>query len=692
MSELSAKLNNIKEHLLSIPSSRFKDRLKDIEDNYNLMLDYFRRGYPDEHRDKMYQQLLKKSDKLLSDIVLHNKLQSNPALNNLAKQATADVADFDIIRREVESIVENHEKHQLFLDNLFDSLWLSEQWTVNDYNFYKDLLTSPLSNLQDSLLIVSALMLANTQQFDELKTLLLVHLSSLDNLDEHLCQRALVGWAISLDSERVYFYPELKKSILNFCNKDANAQQLVELQKQMYFCLGAERDQETIQRDIMPELMKNASTFNIKLTDEDEEELFGEDEDEADDASVEKIEKTFEKMMDMQKAGSDIYFGGFSQMKRFAFFSKTASWFMPFYVEHPMLKQTLDTVQSVDFLNNLLKNAPFCDSDKYSFALAVSNIFNRLPDRVKEMMNGQSVFATPNDNINTDSKVLIRRKYLQDIYRFFKLYTHKSALKNPFTRQQGREKSALFLDNPIFETTPIFSATNANARFVEIGKFLLVRKNFNEFKRFSALLPPESIETDILKAKYAFLTGDFNRTISILQPLAQLDSLSKSSLRCLSRALASICDFQKAADAYATTIDERSDINEKLTLYLLLSHTERVEESINPLYRLSFEQPDNKQVFRVLAWNLLNAGRLAQAATEYENLLSSPDVDANDKLNAAYCFWIKNDIIKACRLFAEANNDIDVARAIENDKNVLIRNGIKHSEINMMKDLWQRQQ
>ena len=38
------------------------------------------------------------------------------------------------------------------------------------------------------------------------------------------------------------------------------------------------------------------------------------------DKKIEEIEHSIRKMADMQKRGADIYFGGFSKMKRFGFF------------------------------------------------------------------------------------------------------------------------------------------------------------------------------------------------------------------------------------------------------------------------------------------------------------------------------------------------------------------------------------
>lgn len=91
--------------------------------------------------------------------------------------------------------------------------------------------------------------------------------------------------------------------------------------------------------------------------------------------------------MNMQKAGSDIYFGGFSQMKRFPFFYKAANWFCPFYIENPEISSSIDKMENTSLVSNILENGPFCDSDKYSFTLAVSSVIAHLPENIKEMLN-----------------------------------------------------------------------------------------------------------------------------------------------------------------------------------------------------------------------------------------------------------------------------------------------------------------
>ena len=55
----------------------------------------------------------------------------------------------------------------------------------------------------------------------------------------------------------------------------------------------------------------------------------------AEERAMEDLEKSYMRMMDMQQKGVDVYFGGFSQMKRFPFFNRASNWFVPYYPRTP---------------------------------------------------------------------------------------------------------------------------------------------------------------------------------------------------------------------------------------------------------------------------------------------------------------------------------------------------------------------
>ena len=687
-----------------------QERFQQICNDYRLMLDFLLRGFRDTERDRLYSQLIVRFDQLVADTDMNMQTENSQMFANIKKNPAAFSAQHDEVYGRLEAFVTDmamteleeeaiqdlkqkdlYERHYSFMSKLFEHIWLSSQWSDDDMAAYERLLLSPTIERNDIMLILSAVFLANSQCFDARKTLLMVNISA-KATDEHIRQRALVGWALTLD-ERMSLYPQLTDAIREYCGNDGNTQQLVELQKQLYFCLNAERDNEAIQKDIMPDIIKN-SNLNITrfgIEEKDEDTLQNILNPEAQEEAIDKVEQSFRKMVEMQKAGSDIYFGGFSQMKRFSFFFQTANWFAPFDVNHPAIKHVTGSGKQTAFIQALLKSGPFCDSDKYSFVLAMSNVFDRLPDNIKEMMNGESMFEVYNASQDTESPVYIRRMYLQDLYRFFKLYTNKQLLHNPFNSQHGKRGTALFIDHSVF------CGTIADDRYTEIGQFLLRRNNTRE--AWSMIERLREIQSDSLlelRAQCLYMQGKGEEAEMLYRKVVEKNPDDAKAISALAKITFQTGRYDEAVEYYKHLQQQYPDkLSYQLNYCVALSKTPQVAESIETLYRLYYENPDNHNVLRVLAWNLLVAKRTEQAGTEYEKLLQIGDQKAEDWLNAGYYYLIVRNVEKAVDMFRryveESKSAQDarhlIGRQIAADADVLLENGIDKIEMQLIVDL-----
>ncbi|MDY6230277.1 MAG: tetratricopeptide repeat protein [Prevotella sp.] len=687
-----------------------QERFQQIRNDYRLMLDFLLRGFRDTERDRLYSQLIVRFDQLVADTDMNMQTENSQMFANIKKNLAAFSAQHDEVYGRLEAFVTDmamteleeeaiqdlkqkdlYERHYSFMSKLFEHIWLSPQWSDDDMAAYERLLLSPTIERNDIMLILSAVFLANSQCFDARKTLLMVNISA-KATDEHIRQRALVGWALTLD-ERMSLYPQLTDAIREYCGNDGNTQQLVELQKQLYFCLNAERDNEAIQKDIMPDIIKN-SNLNITrfgIEEKDEDTLQNILNPEAQEEAIDKVEQSFRKMVEMQKAGSDIYFGGFSQMKRFSFFFQTANWFAPFDVNHPAIKHVTGSGKQTAFIQALLKSGPFCDSDKYSFVLAMSNVFDRLPDNIKEMMNGESMFEVYNASQDTESPVYIRRMYLQDLYRFFKLYTNKQLLHNPFNSQHGKRGTALFIDHSVF------CGTIADDRYTEIGQFLLRRNNMRE--AWSMIERLREIQSDSLlelRAQCLYMQGKSEEAEMLYRKVVEKNPDDAKAISALAKITFQTGRYDEAVEYYKHLQQQYPDkLSYQLNYCVALSKTPQVAESIETLYRLYYENPDNHNVLRVLAWNLLVAKRTEQAGTEYEKLLQIGDQKAEDWLNAGYYYLIVRNVEKAVDMFRryveESKSAQDarhlIGRQIAADADVLLENGIDKIEMQLIVDL-----
>lgn len=687
-----------------------QERFQQIRNDYRLMLDFLLRGFMDTERDRLYSQLIVRFDQLVADTDMNMQTENSQMFSNIKKNLAAFSAQHDEVYGRLEAFVTDmamteleeeaiqdlkqkdlYERHYSFMSKLFEHIWLSSQWSDDDMAAYERLLLSPTIERNDIMLILSAVFLANSQCFDARKTLLMVNISA-KATDEHIRQRALVGWTLTLD-ERMSLYPQLTDAIREYCGNDGNTQQLVELQKQLYFCLNAERDNEAIQKDIMPDIIKNGN-LNITrfgIEEKDEDTLQNILNPEAQEEAIDKVEQSFRKMVEMQKAGSDIYFGGFSQMKRFSFFFQTANWFAPFDVNHPAIKHVTGSGKQTAFIQALLKSGPFCDSDKYSFVLAMSNVFDRLPDNIKEMMNGESMFEVYNASQDTESPVYIRRMYLQDLYRFFKLYTNKQLLHNPFNSQHGKRGTALFIDHSVF------CGTIADDRYTEIGQFLLRRNNTRE--AWSMIERLREIQSDSLlelRAQCLYMQGKSEEAEMLYRKVVEKNPDDAKAISALAKITFQTGRYDEAVEYYKHLQQQYPDkLSYQLNYCVALSKTPQVAESIETLYRLYYENPDNHNVLRVLAWNLLVAKRTEQAGTEYEKLLQIGNQKAEDWLNAGYYYLIVRNVEKAVDMFRryveESKSAQDarhlIGRQIAADADVLLENGIDKIEMQLIVDL-----
>lgn len=711
---LRATLRLVREYVKENPYLMYDEGLDDIERDYGLMLDYMGRGYVDAHRHGVYQMLLMKLHAFVGNLYLSFLIKRSSFFTDLHRRSINGsfsiervgmmlenfVTDMAMISLEPEDVRAEKERkiyadHTRFMQQLFCYIAASRQWSDAETRFYTNTLLSPLVDTADAQLIVSAITVALVNIMDpgKFSTLMDVYLKS---TDERIRQRALVGWVFSFSTVGTEL-PSVKKRILDAVKDSLVVADLADLQKQMIFCVNAERDTETIRKDIMPELIRNnnlnITRFGITEKDETEDDIFDPG---AADRRMEKMEESFQKMMNMQKAGSDIYFGGFSQMKRFPFFYNPANWFMPFFSQHPDISKAAGKVRNSRVLEHLFRNNMFCESDKYSFAIALSSIVDKLPPAMVEMLDSKEAVGpsvSPEDN----TPAYIRRLVLQDMYRFFKLYYPQSAgLNNPF-----RDLDVMFIvKHPLCDSKSGLAVPEVNGALLELAQFMYKQKHSDGMH---SVLVAFSDKED---ARYWMLDGLFSLEMehdavmawSSLQTANEKLPGNKRILSLLARAYFEDDCFADAAAAYGD-LYELDPSNKTVTINycIALSKAKRYDEAAGLLYKLTFESEGNTTVTRVLAWTLMGQNKLEQAEREYAKLLASPDTETGDYLNAAYCRWFMQDIPEAVSLFrrfVSVSNNLAKGKAavnIENemlkDRDILSDHGIGDIDFNLMVDL-----
>ena len=671
------------------------DRLFAIKSDYQLMADYWRRGFKDPQMTELYDNLLRRMYVLYATIAGSYVIRHSPFLESLYGRVHMTPRDWSpqVIRESLEAFVsevalsglenrptsELYARHHKEMVELFDYILTSGIWSDGFAQAMEDIVLSPTVDTIDQQLILSSVMLATMNMYDMAKFRMMVHVYQ-KAVDEQVRQRAFIGWALSMDSViGLRLYHEEVELVQKMVEDEACCRELVELQKQLVFCIDAERDHQKIQSEIMPDLLSQQGfrmSRNGVIEEMENDTLNDILHPDAEEEKLERLEQSFQKMMDMQKQGSDIYFGGFSQMKRFPFFCELMNWFTPFYKDHPDISEAIGRYGDYRFLNTLFSSGPFCNSDKYSFLLAFDQVIRRLPNNIREMMEQGDMPISEVAQEELEQPAYIRRIFLMDIYRFFRLFSSRNAFRNIFDVEAGAY---------IILGSPIFSSTHIEVYFNEVTAFLIKRKHIEEARDMLANYGDN--RQDFQYYLMSAIIGHHNVAKKNYAKALELQPDNERALAGYARVLFNEGDYQEALGIYDKLLSLKS---EKKTYMLnravCLTKLQRFEEAEKVLFRLNYESPDDTNVNRVLAWTLTNDGKYEQAEKLYNQLLSDGKSSTNDLLNYGFCLWFAGHIDEAAdcfhRYLKESGEEKETI--IKNELELIRAKGITEPEIQMM--------
>ena len=701
---LSEALTAMEGYLSSYSGAQDADRLYAIQADFQLMSDYWKRGFKDPQLSHLYDNLLHRLYVLYADVAMSYQIKHSAYLSSIHTRLSLSSHDWTVqaLREALEEYVtasamlalepehiqvekkkELHRRHHQMIVDWFDRLWLSSIWSDGQASAMEEILLSPTIDINDQQVLTSAIMLATLNHFDlaKFKVLLSVYRHATETA---VRQRALVGWVLALhDDIFFYLYGEERKLLDEVLADKTMCQELVQLQHQIILCINAEKDNKTIQQEIMPDLLKNNS-FRLtrngieEVEDNSLEDILHPDEEER---RMEQVEESFLKMQEMQKQGSDIYFGGFSQMKRFSFFQEICNWFEPFYIDHPGIADVAAKFQKNAFMRSLMMTGPFCHSDKYSFVLAFNQVMDHIPKNLMEMMERGEADVAEVMKEESHSAAYIRRTYLQDLYRFFRLYPYRSEFSNPFEDYQY-----LFLGKKVFSQTHIEAYFNDVAAFLIKQKYMqeagMVLDNCGEarcdFRHY--------MMCGYLMQHHYYTFAPEKDALYCYQKALELEPGNEKALQGYARSLFDMGRYQEALEAY----DQLLTLQLEKKHYILnravcQTNTGLYAEALKDLYRLNFESPDDATVNRVLAWTLTCDEKYEQAEKIYAQLVTDQSLP-DDLLNYGYCLWLGGHVDEAADCFHRYLKETEQKKTfiIENELELLREKGITEPEMQMM--------
>ncbi len=703
---------------ISVQANRWDlhNRIENTLMAYGYMLQYAEQGMDDPNRKDFYRQTLRtayeltdatnialmaqKTSATFFDRIRTSALQLYKAYSELQLQLEAYTEDMgtatllyhDEKRRQAE-MEKIGKLHESALTELFDKTWTTPFWTEAESKEANHILQSVLVSANDIAVMVSATTMSLLRVFDAKKLGFLF--DAYQHEDFQVNQRAIVGIVIALSKheERLHLYPEIASRLALICEEEQFKKNLQTIQMQLLITRETSKIDKKMREEIIPEMMKNAKQLNNPKFRFDETED-AEDQNPEWEEWMDKsgMSDKIKEMGEWQMAGADVYMSSFAQLKSYPFFNQISHWFYPFDINLPELapiKKDFET-QHFTALKLIALSDHFCNSDKYSFCLAMLG----MPQSLKELSLQQMEEQTQmHEELKDKMQLLtqngkeaksISRQYIQDLYRFFKLWKRHQEEEDIFQWKFNLWKNPLLGD-----------ALQEEEITKELADYLLQKEYMEEaYTLYQKLMDSHTPKAEVYqKAGYimqkqkrykeAFRHYEY---ADILQPdnvwtnkhLAQCYKLNGN----ISKALAY---YQKVEAA------QPNNLNIALQIGQCFARMERYEEALAYFYKVEYleKNPDNAR--RAIAWCSFVTRKDEEALKYYGLLLEAPSPKAEDWMNAGHVHLVANRTQEALHHYRNAQKHFELhgefIEAFQKDKATLLQMGIAEEEIAIVLDL-----
>ncbi|MCX6267225.1 MAG: tetratricopeptide repeat protein [Bacteroidetes bacterium] len=682
-------------------------QLETFSENYKTLLRYAFDGYHDPQQKSILDSLCA-SMLNMADEIKQTLLEPELAAKTLVKRSLLNEFgdDAQTITGKIEEMFFHREVNKLIdettlftireVDQIFKLIWLTGKLTTAHVNLIRQINSSEQVEWHEKCLVVSALTISLLNQFDPNKLQLLIEF--VETREKQVYQRALTGLIIGLIiyDKRLKFFPELIENLKNCSQDDAIIPEVELILMQLLMARETDKITREFEEEVLPEMKKMMPKIEDKLQLNDQtedEELEGKNPGWKD--MIEEVPGLFEKIekfSKMQMEGGDVFMSTFQMLKRFDFFNAMSNWFVPFHRDHPEIKNSFNEKEDINkrLLESLEKAFYICNSDKYSFAIN----FRAIPDQQRTMIvtNFEAEFAQMKE-MATEEQLLDQSlinnsvfiQYIQDLYRFFKLFPSKHEFDDIF--QHRLPVNSLYFYRTCFE----------RAGFSE----KLAAFHFDKDHYYDAIDVYESImevngpsNEYFEKIGYCYQkTGRFKKAVEYYKKAELFDADRQWILKKLGWCCMKLKDYGQALNYFKDASGlQPDDVSLQMQVGQCYLHLKDYENALHHYAKLRFFVPDNLKVLRPVAYCQFVLGKPDLAVEIYAQILSlTSNPSAYDLMNAAHvklCLGLRKEALHLYRqsLLQSSPGHTELMNAFDEDAQFLVKNGIPALEIPLIRD------
>lgn len=685
-----------------------RDEISKIRETYHWMLEYMSQGIADPERMKVYANIKCRCYQI-ADALLEakNTIDSHNYVYTQKQYVKGDMSEWDILSvvDEIESYNANRGLTDFIDKNMQSGKSLEEAHryemdSMRMFNYYwlfggeaddiERIMNNDLIGLDDKCLVVSAMTLFLMRRFDLKKAILLTSLC--ERQEEEISERALVGLLpiVVKYSDRLDAMPAWRDRLsATFDSKGMKA-----AVKRVIMQYARTNETEDLVKQMKEEIIPEMRKLSKDMEASDMQSFVSEDREEMNPVWQEKLEKSgladkLKRYSDLQMEGSDVYMSTFAMLKTFPFFSTVVNWFRPYNPEMSYIRGLFggegESVMK-EFMEAIMDTGSMCDSDRYSFSLSLM----QMPDSQRKTIADAFAMEKKQElEIREDDEILAKTRkaervsnsYIQNLYRFYRLFPSKDAFESPFDY-------SLKLHDSVIAQLAAFDDDDR----IEIAEYCF-SKGFYEaaFGLFNSVKTQLSLEYYQKLGYCKQKVGDMVEAIAFYKQAEVIEPNDVWTLLRLAYCHKKMSEFKLAAEYYAKAEalqPNKSAISFKKALCQLECGEEN--EALAIFFKIDYETSGNSRLWRLITMTSIALMKFDQAERYVEKLMSGKDVEWEDYVIEAYVKWIKNDMAGTVAALRAARKQAKAVRLVEDrmeaDKGTLQKAGLDVNLIPLLVD------
>lgn len=657
-----AEINNAFEQITRLVNELGRadmyDELERLRISYSFMLNYLEQGVMDPQRSEILTNI-RQSLHTLNDhsyiglmepvsnevFYVRRRELANTTLLSIVDEYRDALKELSLVQavpaeqNDSHAILSRLRRAEELETRLFNRVWSLFPLSTDDASTLKLCIGGDILPNHTRCLLVAALMLGMMKFYDENKLLVLLETYTLSD-EAQIQLRSLVCAMLSMVAHRrrATASKAIQARLDAMLDSPEFAHDVWGIQMQLARSRNTENIKNRVRNDLIPNIMKMRPDIIDKLKDKDSQivdlsdiEANPEWQDWLDQSG---ITRRIEEFNAMQLEGSDVFIATFAHLKTFPFFKTLSNWFLPFYAAHSVVVENLGADKMG--LAEVVQHAPYlCNSDKYSFCLSLG----ALPYSQRSMMSAQleEQNAALNEARHTElpddrkMRVSIVNAFVQDLYRFFKLFSRR------------REFYAM-MDDPgldMIDCLPLAHVTR-DAHVLELLGALYFKNAFYDdaIKCFTRLEKMGGATDEHIYQKIGFAYQNAGNVEMALKYYKRFELIHEDdvwNMRHIATCYRAMGDLDNALEYYRR-VEALNPGNVSLTLTIghVLLEQNRTSEALQQYYKADLLPAVKHRAWRPIAWCSFLLSDYDKAIDYYERIAHDDVPSPQDLLNQGH--------------------------------------------------------